>query len=149
MPHLLYWMRLQRTPTLAVVVSFAPIGLEAFKNVDSLDANSLMPKEEMSQLRCPVVALPSRKPSCCPLMHFEFDVKSDGSVFQGKALRRLLSCLLDYLLRGRLVSLESNKSRLHDLEEKMSCAFALLAFIWGLAVKILLLGRIISPSRLH
>ena len=48
MPHLLYWMRLQRTPTLAVVVSFTPIRLEAFKNVDSLDANSVMPKEEMS-----------------------------------------------------------------------------------------------------
>lgn len=149
MPHLLYWMQLQRTPTLGVVVRFATIGLEAFKNVDSLDANSLIPKEEMSQLRCPVVALPSRKPSCCPLMHFEFDVKSNGSVFQGKALRQLLSCLLDYLLRGRLVSLESNQSRLHNLEEKMNQAFALLAFICRLAVKILLLGRIISPSRLH
>lgn len=48
MPHLRYWMQLQRTPTLGVVVRFATIGLEAFKNVDSLDANSLIPKEEMS-----------------------------------------------------------------------------------------------------
>lgn len=86
MPHLLYWMQLQRTPTLGVVVRFATIGLEAFKNVDSLDANSLIPKEgdELAEMPCSCW-LPSRKPSCCPLMHFEFGRKKQlGSVFQGK-----------------------------------------------------------------
>ena len=48
MPHLLYWMQSQRTPTLVMVVSLATIGLETFKNVDSLHADSLIPKEEMS-----------------------------------------------------------------------------------------------------
>lgn len=48
MPHLSYWMQIQRTRPLAVVVTFATVGLAAFKNVDSLDANSLIPKEEMS-----------------------------------------------------------------------------------------------------
>ena len=35
MPHLSYWMQIQRTHPLAVVVKFATVGLAAFKNVAS------------------------------------------------------------------------------------------------------------------
>ena len=69
------------------------------------------------------------------LMHFGFHMKSGVSVFQGEASRRLLSCLLDSLLRGTLVSLKSNQLRLPGEQEP---AAALFAVHLGLAVKSLL-----------
>lgn len=119
----MHWKWIQRIHALMMI---ATTGLGGILKGRLTKVNSLISKEEMNWLRFLVVELPSRKLSYCPLMRFGFDMENNGSALQGRVSRQLLSCFLDYLLRGSLVSRESNKSRLQDSEKlSMLCSLGI------------------------